>query len=483
MTIRFALTAAFSLAASTALAETATPEGAARLEATFRTYLGQEAGVVKVEPAGASYDVTLDANPLFAKLADPGFKANMTPLEMTLTEQGGGLWGVSADQAFALSIKAGADFEYTQQANALRWNGIFDESLQGFVSSSVESTELTGTQTMRDPNGTMVTTTTAADAVRYQTSGTAAAGGGIDSTSQAVLSGYHIKTPIPSTNPDTTPQMLDITTGEYVIDSTAKGFRPDAFYKLIAWFVAHPSEAAIKSDQAGLKEVLAQGVPYFQNYSGTGTIRDIKVASPVGEIGIGTIGISLSWNGIVNDGLFSEGISFSGLSLPQDLVPDWAKDMVPGEGSIKFTVSQFDAAAPARMFIDAFDLTQPTPVPDTMADQFLKAFLPGGDVKIEIAPGNITAPIYDLRYEGSLLAGPAGTPTGKATVTLTGTDALVEAFNKAPQGGGREGGMGLAMARGMAKVGANGALMWELEATSDGKMLVNGTDMSALGGQ
>ncbi len=483
MTIRFALPVLFALCATTALAETATPEGAARLEATFRTYLGQEAGVVKVEPAGAAYDVTLDANPLFAKVSDPGFKANMTPLEMTLTEQGGGLWGVSTDQAFALSIKAGDEFEYTQQASALRWNGIFDESLQGFSSSSVEVADVTGKQTMRDPAGTVGTSTSAVASMRYQTTGTAAAGGGIDSTSQAVLSGYVITTPLPPAVPDAVPQVLKITTGEYVVDSTAKAFRPDAFYRLIAWFVAHPSEAAITADQSGLKEVLAQGVPYFQNYSGTGTIRDIKVASPVGDIGIGTIGISVSANGIVSDGLFSEGISFSGLTLPEGLVPDWAKEMVPAEGSIKVTVSRFDAAAPTRMFIDAFDLTQPTPVPDSMAPQFLAAFLPGGDVKIDIAPGNMTAPIYDLRYEGSFLAGPAGTPTGKATVTLTGADALVEAFNKAPEGGGREGGMGLAMARGMAKPGADGALVWDLEATADGKMMVNGTDMSALGRQ
>ena len=47
----------FCVGAGTALANPATPEGAAALTSTFQTYLGSVAGVVTVQPVGVVYGV------------------------------------------------------------------------------------------------------------------------------------------------------------------------------------------------------------------------------------------------------------------------------------------------------------------------------------------------------------------------------------------------------------------------------------------
>jgi hypothetical protein len=86
----------FSTSAS-ALAAAASPEEAARLVSVFQTYLGREAGVVAVTPAGEDYDVKIDFAPLINKLKQPNFSAEISPVDMKLADQGGGKWLVTQD--------------------------------------------------------------------------------------------------------------------------------------------------------------------------------------------------------------------------------------------------------------------------------------------------------------------------------------------------------------------------------------------------
>ena len=98
--------------------------------------------------------------------------------------------------------------------------------------------------------------------------------------------------------------------------------------------------------------------------------------------------------------------------------------------------------------------------------------------------GAISSDIYDLTYEGAMTAGPGGMPVGKATVTMTGMDAVIAALQTAPPEVGGQMAPMLGMAQGMAKPGDGGALIWEIDASTPGTLLVNGVDMMAMmGGQ
>ena len=88
---------------TTAFAE-ATQDGAAHLTEVFQTYLGTTEGVVSVEVAGASYTLTLDAAPLAKMAADAGGTATLTPIVMTLTDNGDGTWAVLQDQALSMAV-------------------------------------------------------------------------------------------------------------------------------------------------------------------------------------------------------------------------------------------------------------------------------------------------------------------------------------------------------------------------------------------
>ena len=129
----FSLTA--SLLASTALAVPATQEGADALTQVFQTYLGTTPGVVTVQPAGDTYDVKLDAAPLLANIPADSGKATLSPIALSLTDNGDGTWGVSQDQSLAFSMSDPGKAEMSLNISKFAGTGTFDTGLMTFTTS------------------------------------------------------------------------------------------------------------------------------------------------------------------------------------------------------------------------------------------------------------------------------------------------------------------------------------------------------------
>ena len=212
-------------------------------------------------------------------------------------------------------------------------------------------------------------------------------------------------------------------------------------------------------------------------------VRSDAGAQRLCGFGLAEAGIEVEANGIVADGMVREAFSLSGLTLPEGLVPDWALALVPDSLVLDFQVARFDLAAPAAMLLDAIDLAAAEPVDPAMAATLLAALLPEGAVDITMAPGHVTSGIYDLRFEGAMSAGPAAPPTGKATITALGIAGVRAALTAAPAEIGMQIAALLAMAQGMAKPGPDGSLIWEIDATRPGTLLINGVDMMTMGAQ
>jgi hypothetical protein len=462
------------LFASFAAAEVATPEGAADLTRVFQTYLGATAGVVTVAPLGGVYDVKIDFAPLIAK-ADASAETKITPIEFSLTDNGNGIWAMTQDQAFdaRLSIPGQADIAFSI-AN-LSGSGTFDENLGAFSNSSTQMKDLKVVETIKDPNAGETHVDYTVASLRYETSGKPAATSGADITSTYAMQGLSETFTLPGMG---LPLKLSAAsaTGSAQIDA----MRPDAIYKLIAFFVANPEEAAITAQQSTLKAILRDGMPIFDHLSATSTTSSLAVQSPVGLFGASEASVSVEANGLTDTGLLREAISVKGLKIPAGLAPDWATDLITDSVSLDVKLTNFNPAAGLRILLDSIDLADPQKQPDELA--LMQAFMPDGEVEVTLNPSNMTSNIAALSAEGSLRFGPEVMPSGKGRVTMTGMTATRQALTKAPPEVGMQMAPALGMAEGMAKSGENGALYWDLELTRDGKVLVNGADMSALGG-
>jgi len=468
----------FALWSGAAFANPATPEGADALIALFQTYLGSTAGVVSVVPLGETYGVKLDFAPLVAKL--PAVTASLSPLEFTLTDNGDGTWAMAQDQILQLDLKVPGQLDLSLHVGNLASDGVFDTALQGFTTSSASFSDLSLTETIVDPTlgDTHVTYQIARG--QYESTGVAGGEGGVDLASTYAMSGLSEGFTLPAFAEGEAATEITLHAESYTAEGHMQGLRPEALTKLLAFFVANPSETAVIAQQAGLKSILTEGLPLFDTIESTGTITAISADTPLGTVTLDEMGVDVAANGLTEDGMVSEGFRLKGLALPDGLVPDWAVGLVPTEASIGFTVADFNLAAPVALFLASVDFGAEIP-PETQA-ALLDALLPEGAVTFALSPGGVTAPLYALSYEGALSYAPETMPQGSATVTATGIPAVLTALESAPPEVAMQIAPMLAMAQGLAEPGENDGLVWNIEMTPEGTVLINGTDLMG-GGQ
>ncbi len=318
-------------------------------------------------------------------------------------------------------------------------------------------------------------------AMHYETASTPAGADALDGTFHMAMSGLTETVKVPMAQPGSVPMDITITAETGTQDGTIKGMKAQAIYRLIAWFVAHPSEAAIKANQVELKSLVSAGLPLFENVTATGALQNLSVTTPIGPVGIAKLGFDIGFNGIVADGMLHEGFRVEGVSLPPGLVPPFAADLVPQSFSFDFKVSDFNLADPARMLLDMMNLNEAKPTTPEENAKLLTALLPKGAVEISVGPSKVTAKLYDLDFEGAMTAGPVGVPLGAATIKAKGLDDVMKVLQTAPPEMAGQAIPAVIAAKGMAKTEADGSLSWKIENTISGTLLVNGIDISKMG--
>lgn len=482
-TSAFGLTCAMTLWSSTALAE-ATDQGAAELLAVFQTYLGTTEGVVAVAVEDDAYQVTLDATPLMAKAASAmAMTSTITPVVMTVTDNGDGTWDYAIDQPVSVAYDIPGVVTSKTDYGQVLLTGTFDEALGDTKAYSLALNDMVTEQTQVDPTLGDLSMKVSQDRITIEGSAQAGAAGGVDAqfTTTSANLRYEMAMPLGEGAP---PMPFVLTMAEGSATGSMTGYQPKGLYGLLAYFVARPDPAMIEADKAGLKAALEAALPIFANLEMNGAYKTIGLETPIGPVSMNEVGLVIDVNGAVADGKFREAISFKGLSLPEGLVPPFAAGLVPTDMTLDIAASRFDLAAAAALGLGLLDLpTGAAPAPEFEA-QMLSAILPEGSLDITIAPGETNAPGYRLTYEGAMAVGPAmPMPVGKARIGLTGMDNINTALMESPpEMGLQEMGMMLGMAQMMAQPGVDGELIWEIETTETGGLLINGQDMMG-GGQ
>ena len=460
---------------SSAVFAAATDEGATHLTDVFQSYLGTTEGMVTVEVDGDAYTLTIDPASLAKMASDMGGSATMSPLVYSLTDNGDGTWDVSQDQAVSMAFSMPGQADVKEDIASIKMDGVFDETLQSFSSAKGEMSDVKVSETLTDPKQGAMTIGASMASGTFEVAGQAGAAGGVDSTFSVTFNTFAESFTTPAQ--DGMPAMpISLTADSLGETGKLDGLRPDALYGTIAWFVAHPTTESKDADKATLKGILQAGIPFFSNLTADVSLKKLAVGTPMGNVGIDEMKVTVDANGVVADGKVREAFSISGLTLPAGIVPDWAAPILPQTASFDFQVTDFDAAAAVNVALGALDLPAGTQPDAAFQGKLMEAFMPDKTVIIGLNPGSIAGDGYALTYTGSMVAGPEmSIPTGKATITLTGIDKLQAALNNAPDAMKAQAMMGVGMAQGMAKQGDNGSLVWEIDASTPGSVLVNGT--------
>ena len=474
------LTLTFLLGTSATALAAATPEEAQRLTALFQSYVGAEPGVVKVEPAGDSYTVTLDFAPYIAKVKEQGFSASFTPIVVTLTDQSGGKWKVDQDQPIAMAFKVGGKAEIKASVGSIKGTGIFDEALGVMASSMTDYSQFAFEENIIDGSTNAKVAYTLAGA-HVETTATGS-DGTVDAVSKSTYTDLRETITMPP-QPGLPPMDFAVAAASGTQDAAFKGLKAKAAVNLMAWFVARPSPEAIIADQAQLKDQLNALLPLFGNVSMSSSTSDLSVNTILGKFSAERADFLADLNGFVENGALREKITLTGFKAPDGVIPPWAASLVPQNFTVDFNVADFNLAAPAKLIIDNLDLTKKPPLPKEMEQQLLQALLPNGTVTVGLGPSEVIASIFDLKAEGSMVAGPAAMPSGQATVKLKGIDEIMAALQAAPpEMGMQQMAPMVIIAKGMAKADGD-YLSWKIESTPQGSVTVNGVDPTKMGGQ
>lgn len=490
MFIRQSLVALLALApVSAAWAVPATDAGAARLKGVFESYLGATEGVVSVTPQGESYALKIDPAPKLALLPKDKAQATVSVLTYVLTDNGDGTWGVSEDQALNWSLTVPGLIE--QKASArLQSTGIWDESLPGLREQTAVMTDYVVDSVQYgppaavgdapvDPAAAPVVISRdhqSTDRIEMVLTGTPGKSGGMDQAMTMTATGLTQRQEA-AFMPGTDPVVVEVSAPGYDGTGLAKGVRTEGLLGLLSWAVAHPSEELVKASQDGLRDKLAAAMPLWDDLSVDAHIRDMKITSPVGEFGLASVKVGIGMSGATSDGRLQEKLLLSGLTVPQGSLPDWAVPILPQEVTLDFAASDFDLAAPARLIIEGFDLNAPEPLGQLTPEQMQTALLPDGKALLKIAPSQIKGDGYQIDYRGDLSAGPTVPPIGAAMITATGLDKVETALAAAPPEQAAQPLMLLRMARAMAKPGASGENVWDIQMPEGGPLSVNGQPM------
>ena len=472
----------FVSASVPALAAAATPEEAQRLTGVFQTYLGREPGVVMVTPAGEAYDVKIDFAPLIAKFKQPNFSAEVSPVVMKLTDQGGGKWLVTQDSPYSIAVGVRGGWTVTARIGSMKATSVFDENLAAFVSSTTDFTDISLNEIISTPESGYTQVAYHIGSLRYESSATASETDGVDSSTHATLTGFVERVTVRGLPGVLVPTDIKVTADAAESNMSFKGLRNRSLYHLIGWFVAHPSQETIKTNAAELKAILSASLPLFENLSGKGTYRNISITTPMGPVGLASVGYDINLNGIVADGSFHESLTFDGLTLPPGFVPSFATDLIPHSFTLDFKIAEFNLADPAKMLLEIMNFNESKPLTPEENAKLLTALLPKGAVEISMGPSKVTAKLYDVDFEGRMTAGPVGVPLGAATIRAKGLDDVMKALQAAPPEMIGNALPAIIAAKGMAKTEADGSLSWKIENTISGGVLVNGIDVSKMGG-
>jgi hypothetical protein len=258
------------------------------------------------------------------------------------------------------------------------------------------------------------------------------------------------------------------------------GYDPKNLYALLGAYFGQMGKTPEELYRPALKAALEAALPVFQRYEITGTYQGISVMTQVGPVGMDALDFTYDLTGAVPDGSLRQVVGMKGLTLPDGLVPGWAVPLVPSDVSLDVEVAGLDLSAAARLGLDLLELPPLATPPPTFGDQMLAALLPDGVAKITLAPGEVKAPAYRLIYEGAMTVGPTQPePVIRARIGLTGMDGIASALQAAPPEAGMQGSaLALATARGLAKPGGEGELVWEIETDATGAVRVNGQDVT-----
>ncbi|WP_146127032.1 hypothetical protein [Labrys okinawensis] len=460
------------LASSQAMAEPATEQGAKAIRDEITRYFGPkvfEKGILTIKPNGDGYDLTYDVSSSKLGLPADGAQFSFGPFTGHVKPEADGKYVFeqttpSLDFTYK-SGKAGPQSELVQRLKNCTGKGVFDLKAVQFAdqSMSCESAVFTMRSPIEDIDASL-------GKIDFALIGKVGEAGKSDlNMTGDLLDLVETVTVKDPANP--APPMV-LRADRIHETFAANGFSSQQFMQALAYFAARKAGDNGKAAQEQARAKLKAMLPLWKTLAAQIRYDNLTVGTPKGIIKIATVDTNLASNGLVKTGNVGLNLAMNGLVLPDGMVPDWAKAVVPDKATLDINLTGLDLETIAGKAIEVG--TDAKPAQPGALQAALMPLLLAGQPKLAFDQ-TLTAPAYDVKGKGESSLLPA--QQGKATVSASNLDEIAAALGKAGAAGPgpQRAAMGIAFLKGLAKTEADGRLTWDIDFDSLArKVTVNG---------
>jgi hypothetical protein len=480
---RFSLSAVTVLCLTTTAWSQATQPEADRIKAAIEKYVGKDTGAITVTTTGDKYELKFDANALWKKFA-AAFTAEMPAIIYTLTPQADKKWLVETNTPITMKMKTALGDEISYSADSVFTQYLFDEANLANLDGKFSAKNYASNQSQTDPNTqTSFQVTSKAASIDGTLSGKVISPGVADQGMNFNLSGLSQELRFggqPVANISPVQLSMASEKGNYTID--LKSARTVGIFDLVAWTVAHSDKQLAINDQQGMKNAIRAALPLWDQFNSTYTFNNVQITSPVGPFQLAKFGGTGNVSGLNKVANLQVATSLNGLSVPPGLLPAWSNDIMLKDMVLDFSVSGWNAEEGMTFLLDKLDLQKDPPISDAQWLEAVTKFAPN-PIKFSINPSKLVGGASTISFTGDFnYANQKFSGTSK--ITAEGFDAMMEKIQIAAESDpmAKQVWTGMIGAKGLGKADGKGGYAWELVASEDGKVTVNGVDVSKMSG-
>ena len=468
------------LAAVPAQALEATRQGADALIAQYTAVFGPllfDQGIVAIDPKGDAYQISFDGEKAFARLNLPGATLKMKPLVYLISPRPDSAWSahgtLSPGMQFFVPTPQG-DLKGQVDVQGHQFDAVYDPKQTELFRSSTHVESVEAKMHLPDPKGPGADLDISQSGLAIDANATSVDGGAISfSIRESIKSTREVMRFVPGPQQG---EPLNVTFGFGNMDAnvTLAALRVSGLRDMVAWAMAHKDDAKAAATQAEAKSRLLALLPLWDNFGGKVTVKDVTASMPQGSMAMQSLFESLSISGLSSKAQAQFGFGFRDLTVQSSLLPPWSAQLLPLSFDVNVSASVEGVDQAVRVALEDTDLSTKAPL-SKAAEARIAAILMNGSPKVTLAPGHLTNPLIDISYEGEFRLSNAK-PMGHCVVTADGLDKamafLQNAANSLPSP--QHAILALTFAKGLAKAGPDGKLVWTIDFTDERSVTVNG---------
>ncbi|MDK4720810.1 hypothetical protein PH552_15805 [Rhizobium sp. CNPSo 3968] len=436
-----------------------------------------KSGAISVKPVGANYEVTYDLQKLLDKLNVSGFNiSGLKPLMMLATPLDSGLWNIEGNNAMDVTARSepgkGSDSEFRYALASSTVKGVFDPALHYLRSMEMKGQGLTFAAKTTDENKSVQKNDATAESISYAlSSADSGEPGRLDIKMDGSLQSLYNKI----SSDDETLGEIKIAAIDFNMGATKLPLK--AVNSLLQFVSEHKEEKTLSDkDSEALKALVMNAMPIVGSFDESVAIKDIALATPLGNGGLQKMGYSFKIAGPADAMNADFGLSAEKLTLETGMVPEDYVAFIPDTADIQVQVPSLNFTALMNVLKDT-NFKEPDGN-KAIDEKLQKAMFPDGTVTINFPKISAVSGLYDVEASGSMRSWltEKDRVAMKMTVFARDLDKTIAAIQEAAKTKAdlSQVSFGLMMAKGFAKTDADGRSRWDIDLSDDGHVSVNG---------